>query len=70
MRLKQSDKRESILDELYRDLIKYRKKSKAVNFGHPDKGISRSDMLESSVLEIENYKGYNIKIIIKNNLTS
>jgi hypothetical protein len=40
-------------------------KSKGVNFGTDCKTIYARDMKDSEVLEIEDYKGSNIKIIIK-----
>lgn len=58
---------EKLLDELYTLLLHYRKEAKAVNLGAATKdGVKKRDFynnyLDSEVLEIENYRGYSIKV--------
>lgn len=43
--------------------------SRGVNFGTPDKNIAMTikELQKCEMLEIENYKGFNIRVIIKKN---
>jgi hypothetical protein len=38
---------------------------RGVNYGNPMKSIPRRELEDADIIEIEDYKGHNIKIIIK-----
>ena len=66
---------EKLLDELYKLLLPYRKEAREVNFGaikfekisDMEKSTFYDDYLGSEVLEINNYRGYSIKVWVKKN---
>ena len=56
-----------LLAEIEKLFHMIRKYSRGVNHGPPDKKIAMTidDLKKCDMLEIENYKGFNIRVIIK-----
>jgi len=52
------------IEKLFRPIII---KGAGINFGPPNKSIAmdKKDLLECEMLSIDNYKGYEIRVIIK-----